>query len=114
MESFKPFQPLITVRASADEMEVIQSPSGYLDAGDATKVTVHVEIFCLANGTLYLETTPSEEGPWQEVQSWTAAGDVTIDLLTYYSAEHPLARFVRWRFEASDAGAVACFQLRYH
>ena len=38
--------------------------------------------------------------------------DVTLNLMTYYSAQNPLARLLRWRFTHTTTGK-ACFRIRY-
>jgi len=117
MDAFKPFQPLTTVRVGTAGGEIVQSREGWLDLGDAKSASMHVQVFSLT-GMLFLETAPSEEGPFQVVESWDTATwtdckDITLNLLTYYSAQNPLDRFLRWRFVESGAAGVASFQMRY-
>jgi len=111
MKSFIPFQKLCTLYLGSGGGTIVQSPVGHLDASERTSLDLHVEIFNLT-GTLVLEGAVTEDGPWQVVESWTAAEDVTLNLMTYYSAQNALARLIRWRFSHTTTG-VACFRMRY-
>ena len=112
MKSFIPFQKLCTLYLGSGGGTIVQSPLGHLDASERTSLDLHVEIFNLT-GTLVLEGSVSEGGPWEEVESWVSTDDdVTLNLMTYYSAQNPLARLLRWRFSHTTTGK-ACFRIRY-
>lgn len=129
MDLFTTFQDLIQVGLAVpaegpQTNEVVQSRSGHLDMADGPSVGMHVEVFDIAEGcTLLLETGISEEGPWMELASWTwvategpAVGepiDTVIELTTHHAAEHPLARFVRWRVTQVDQAGGVSFRMSY-
>jgi len=112
MDTYLTFQDVITVKLGASG-QVIQSRADHLDLGAFGKVMVHVEVWNISAGNLYLDTAASEEGPWFVVENWDAAADETIQLGTFATAGNKLARFLRWRF-AHTAAATVTFRLRYH
>jgi hypothetical protein len=75
-------------------------------------VSVHVEVFRITSGHLAIDGALVAEGPWTEMKSWTSASDESFQLKTYYAAEYPLARFIRWRYDTSVNGSSACFRVR--
>ncbi len=112
MKSFIPFQKLCTLYLGSAGGTIVQSPVAQLDASERSSLDLHVEIFNLT-GTLVLEGAVTEGGPWEEVESWvTTTADTTLNLMTYYSAQNPLARLLRWRFSHTTTGK-ACFRMRY-
>ena len=87
-----------------------QSSKEQVDLSELSAVSVHVEIFSIG-GSLILEGSLVPEGPWKQIKSWSAEVDESIQLRTYYAAQYPLARFVRWRYSGTAAQSV-CFRIR--
>jgi hypothetical protein len=117
MESFIPFQELLTVRLGAAG-EIIQNREGYLDLVEEDSVFVRVEVFSLTAGAILSLDTAVEDGLWVSSEQWAGildgakTIDETVNLKTYSSAEFPLARYLRWSFRATGAASVT-FRLTY-
>jgi len=106
------WQPWLNVEAAAgagSPYEFIQPRSGWLEGHSVSTYHLKVQISFLNNCTLIFESSPTEEGPWTEVLSYTEQ----TDIMTVISSEGGTARFsgyVRWRVTGTPAYQI-CFQL---
>jgi len=76
------------------------SSEDYLDLGDTTSLEVHTHLLNIEGATLALQTASSEEGPWESLQSYTAATDASIIVNSAVSSNHELERYLRWEITA--------------
>ena len=106
------FQPWITLESAgaAQVREVICPPERYLNGQNAANYHVQVEVSYCSGCTLYLESSPTFEGPWNEVTSFASSTDTAVVI----SSEAGSSRFsglVRWRV-AGTAPWQTCFHLK--
>jgi len=105
------FQPWVTLETAAggpDPLEIIQPASQWLPGAQVPTYQMEIKVPYLANCTLYLESSPTAEGPWSTVLSYTAQTNTMIMLA---SEGGGFAGYIRWRV-AGTAPWQICFQLK--
>jgi len=106
------FQPWLTLETggTAVAREVIQPASQWLAGAHVPTYHMQIQVSYLAGCTLYLESSPTPEGPWAEVTSFAAYTD-TMVVISSEGGSAKFSGYVRWRV-AGTAPWQACFQLK--
>ncbi len=102
------FQPWLSLETAASWGEIVQPASQWLAGAQVPTYQMQVQIMYLAGATLLLESSPTAEGPWATVVSYTAQTNTMIMLA---SEGGGFAGYIRWRVEGTAAWQI-CFQLR--
>lgn len=104
------FQEFLTITAAGSgTKEAIQPSYAWLKGYLYPTYHVQVEIpYCSANATIYLESSPTAEGPWDTVKSFTAVTNTMI-VISSEGGENKFTGLVRWRVEGTAPWQV-CFQ----
>jgi hypothetical protein len=108
------WQPLFTAYGS-DTYDLIQHESRWLNTGNCHHVILYVHVLSTGGSlTLYIETSESLEGPWNNVDSFGSFGAQPEKLVLSrdlpQSDTNRLRRYVRWRL--SDDAYEICFRIR--
>jgi len=107
------YRPWVTLECcgAAEVREVIQPASQWLAGAHAPNFHILVEIsYCNGGCTLYLESSPTPEGPWNAVTSFAASTDTTV-VISSEGGSTKFSGYVRWRV-AGTAPWQICFHLK--
>ena len=108
------WQPIVTAYGSGS-YDVIQHESRWLNGGNCHHVILYVHVLSRSGSiTLYIETSDSLEGPWNNVvafiSSATAPTKVVLSRDLPQSDTNRLRRYVRWSL--SQNADEICFRIR--
>jgi hypothetical protein len=112
------WQPHITLKGELVSptvpVTVTQPARDWLQTLGMSSVLIKAQVLEIgANCHLYLESSPTVEGPWFQVADWTAVGEHS-KLVSPEMATQLMQRYLRWRFESTLAPGSAwtvCFRL---
>ena len=105
------WQRMLTLQAAGSgTKEAIQPSYAWLKGCEYPTYHVQVELpECSANATVYLESSPTVEGPFSTVKSFTAVTNTMI-VMSSEGGENRFDGFVRWRVSGTAPWQV-CMQL---
>jgi hypothetical protein len=112
------WQPHVTLKGELVSptvpVEFVQPARGWLQTLGMSSVLIKAQILELgASCHVYLESSPTVEGPWFQVADWTTVGEHS-QLVSPEMASQLMQRYLRWRFESTLAPGTAwtaCFRL---
>ncbi len=104
------FQPWLALEADTGASEVVQPASRWLTGVNEEMYNIRAEVSYLTGCTLYLESSPTPEGPWAEITSFAGVTEAEISVVAESSASN-FTNYIRWRVNGS-APWQTCFQLK--
>jgi len=105
------FQPWITLIGTSSTPDVIQPARTWLNGESMPTCNMKILITAITQCTLVLESAPSGEGPWTQVQAFTQAAD---NMLVASSEGGPcqFSKYIRWKVDKAGNAWKVCFQVR--
>ena len=100
---------------AASGVSIVQDEEDWIDMEDFQSFAFTLVNPVRENVTAILETCRTREGPWTQIATIeaTVRGDVGADAddpVQHVAADRRFDRFVRMRFESTDAGRI-CFRM---
>lgn len=102
-------QPWLTAFGGTGTGDVIQPMSRWYNATDHSLLMTQIQISCITNCTLHVESAEVVEGPWTSCVELAATAD-QVRVLSSEGGNETFSRLVRWRIETGNDWRV-CFKL---
>jgi len=105
------FQPWLTLEtATGGPGEIVQPASQWLNGAHVPTYNLQIQVPYLSGCTLYIESSPTAEGPWAEALAISAYTN-TMAVLSSEGGSARFSGYVRWRVGGTAPWQI-CFQIK--